>query len=98
MDVFLINDGKIIKRYSTQIILDNKNPVFNEAFEFYIPSHQVSKSDIYLISMHKYNRITNTLIGKVMIGTHSDGEQKTHWDEVLSKPETLIPKWYPLTR
>ncbi|XP_066928417.1 synaptotagmin-C-like [Clytia hemisphaerica] len=98
VDVFLVNDGKMIKCHSTKILLDDKSPVFNEAIEFYIPNHQIEGSDIHLIAMHKYNRITNTLIGKVMIGSHSDGHYKTHWTETLANPEKVIPFWHPLTR
>ena len=88
----------MIKCHSTKILLDDKSPVFNEAIEFYIPNHQIEGSDIHLIAMHKYNRITNTLIGKVMIGSHSNGDYKSHWDETLANPEKVIQFWHPLTR
>jgi len=98
VDVFLINEGKTIKRHATRVLLDEKYPVFNEAIEFYIPEHQVMDTDIYMIAMHKYNRITNTLIGKVMIGSHADDLYKLHWANTLSNPEKVIPMWHPLTR
>lgn len=98
VDVFLVNSGKMIEHHCTKILLDVQSPIFNEGIEFYIPSHQIEESDLYLIAMHKYNRITNTLIGKVMIGSHSDGLYKAHWDRALQDPEKVIPMWHPITR
>lgn len=80
------------------MIPDDKYPVFNEAIEFYIPEHQVTDTDIYMIAMHKYNRVSNTLIGKVMIGSHADDSYKLHWANALASPEQVIPMWHPLTR
>lgn len=93
-----MNSGKMIEHHCTKILLDVQSPIFNEGIEFYIPSHQIEESDLYLIAMHKYNRITNTLIGKVMIGSHSDGLYKAHWDRALQDPEKVIPMWHPITR
>lgn len=94
----MINDGKTIKQHKTRVVLDDRNPLFNEMIEFYIPQYQIESVDIFFLVMHKYNSRANTLIGKLMIGNHTDNGYKQHWNEALSNPEKSIARWHPLTR
>ncbi|XP_057312361.1 synaptotagmin-2-like [Hydractinia symbiolongicarpus] len=96
--ISLLNDGKLIRKYKSNIIQDTCNPFFNEMIEFYIPTDQLQTADILLMVMHKDSNKLSKVIGKLLLGSHSCGTFHQHWSEAIENTEQSVAKWHPLTR
>ena len=96
--ISLLNDGKLIKKYKTNVACETNQPVYNEMIDFFIPDYQVETTDILFNIIHKGVCNIKKPIGSILIGNNAPLTLTSHWKEALSKPDTSIAKWHPITR
>lgn len=96
VEVSLIHQAKILKQKKTVSKEPNSSPVFNETLTFNIPVgilHQTS----FMLAVNNENakRIEDELIGKIVLGPSSTGNQFEHWNEmrINNKP---VARWHKL--
>ncbi|XP_076273187.1 synaptotagmin-10-like isoform X2 [Rhynchophorus ferrugineus] len=94
--VYLIWQGKRIKKKKTSVKHNTLNPVYNEALVFDVPEENINDVSL-LVKIIDYDRIgLNELMGCFTIGPSDIGKGRDHWTEMLDNPRKPIAQWYPL--
>ncbi|XP_065159191.1 synaptotagmin-6-like isoform X2 [Atheta coriaria] len=95
--VYLLCQGKRIKKKKTSVMKNTLHPIYNEAMVFDVPSENIE--DVCLIvKVIDYDRIgSNELMGCTAIGSNFIGVGKDHWLEMLDNPRKPVAQWYVLT-
>ncbi|XP_033216077.1 synaptotagmin-10-like isoform X2 [Belonocnema kinseyi] len=94
--VYLLCQGKRIKKKKTSVKKNCLCPVYNEALVFDVPSENVEDVSL-IIKVIDYDRIgSNELMGCTAIGSSFIGVGRDHWLEMLDNPRKPVAQWYPL--
>ncbi|XP_023247842.1 synaptotagmin-10-like [Copidosoma floridanum] len=95
--VYLLCQGKRIKKKKTSVKKGCLNPVYNEALVFDVPAENIEDCSL-IIKVIDYDRIgANELMGCTAIGANSIGMGRDKWLEMLDSPRKHVAQWYPLT-
>ncbi|KAK3580665.1 hypothetical protein CHS0354_017941 [Potamilus streckersoni] len=94
--VYLMCQGKRIKKKKTSVKKNTLNPVYNEAMVFDVPVENVE--DVYLLlKIIDYDRIgSNEIMGCCALGPKYPGLGRDHWFEMLENPRKPVAQWYTL--
>ncbi|XP_022914567.1 synaptotagmin-10-like [Onthophagus taurus] len=94
--VYLLCQGKRIKKKKTSVMKNTLSPVYNEAMVFDVPAENIEDVSI-IIKVFDYDRIgSNELMGCTAIGSSFIGIGREHWMEMLDNPRRNVAQWYPL--
>ncbi|XP_046748568.1 synaptotagmin-10-like [Diprion similis] len=94
--VYLLCQGKRIKKKKTTVKKKTLCPVYNEALVFDVPSENVEEVSL-VVKVLDYDRIgPNELMGCTAIGASFIGIGRDHWLEMLDNPRKPVAQWYPL--
>ncbi|KAL7289779.1 hypothetical protein TKK_0016183 [Trichogramma kaykai] len=95
--VYLLCQGKRIKKKKTSVKKGCLSPVYNEALVFDVPAENVEDVSL-IIKVIDYDRIgSNELMGCTAIGASFIGIGRDHWLEMLDNPRKPVAQWYTLT-
>ncbi|BET02094.1 Hypothetical protein NTJ_14911 [Nesidiocoris tenuis] len=94
--VYLLANGKRIKKKKTACRKGTSNPVWNEAITFNISSVNLSASSIEVCVMDQGCDILGgpVLVGSVLIGPDTDAHE--HWNQMAASPRKAVALWQPL--
>ncbi|XP_035002931.1 synaptotagmin-10 isoform X2 [Hippoglossus stenolepis] len=94
--VYLICDGRRLKKRKTTTKKSTLNPVYNEAIIFDIPPENVEQVSLSIMVMD-YDRVGhNEVIGVCRAGPDAEGLGRDHWNEMLAHPRKPITHWHAL--
>ncbi|XP_066999874.2 synaptotagmin-10 [Anabrus simplex] len=94
--VYLLCEGKRIKKKKTTVKKATLHPVYNEALVFDVPAENVEDVSL-IVKVIDYDRIgPNELMGCTAIGSSFIGIGRDHWLEMLDNPRRPVAQWYPL--
>ncbi|XP_028276051.1 synaptotagmin-10 isoform X3 [Parambassis ranga] len=94
--VYLICDGRRLKKRKTTTKKSTLNPVYNEAIIFDIPPENVEQVSLSIMVMD-YDRVGhNEVIGVCRTGPDAQGLGRDHWNEMLAYPRKPITHWHAL--
>uniref|UniRef100_A0A3P8Q8A1 C2 domain-containing protein n=1 Tax=Astatotilapia calliptera TaxID=8154 RepID=A0A3P8Q8A1_ASTCA len=94
--VYLMCDGRRLKKRKTTIKKSTLNPVYNEAIIFDIPPENVEQVSLSIMVMD-YDRVGhNEVIGVCRTGPDAEGLGRDHWNEMLAYPRKPITHWHAL--
>ncbi|KAL3048259.1 synaptotagmin-10 [Trematomus bernacchii] len=94
--VYLICDGRRLKKRKTTTKKSTLNPVYNEAIIFDIPPENVEQVSLSIMVMD-YDRVgRNEVIGVCHSGPEAEGLGRDHWNEMLAYPRKPITHWHAL--
>ncbi|XP_031339838.1 synaptotagmin-10-like isoform X1 [Photinus pyralis] len=94
--VYLLCQGKRIKKKKTTVKKSTLCPVYNEALVFDVPAENIEDVSM-IVKVIDYDRIgSNELMGCTAIGSSFIGIGKDHWLEMLDNPRRPVAQWYPL--
>ncbi|XP_059181853.1 synaptotagmin-10 [Centropristis striata] len=94
--VYLICDGRRLKKRKTTTKKSTLNPVYNEAIIFDIPPENVEQVSLSIMVMD-YDRVGhNEVIGVCRTGPDAEGLGRDHWNEMLAYPRKPITHWHAL--
>ncbi|XP_069696983.1 synaptotagmin-10-like isoform X2 [Periplaneta americana] len=94
--VYLLCEGKRIKKKKTTVKKATLSPVYNEALVFDVPAENVEDVSL-IVKVIDYDRIgPNELMGCTAIGSSFIGIGRDHWLEMLDNPRKPVAQWYPL--
>ncbi|XP_018362094.1 PREDICTED: synaptotagmin-10-like isoform X2 [Trachymyrmex cornetzi] len=94
--VYLLCQGKRIKKKKTTVKKNTLYPIYNEALVFDVPSDNVEDVSL-IVKVIDYDRIgSNELMGCTAIGSSFIGIGRDHWLEMLDNPRKPVAQWYPL--
>ncbi|KAL1130147.1 hypothetical protein AAG570_013085, partial [Ranatra chinensis] len=95
--VYLICDGKRLRKKRTSVKKSTLCPVYNEAVTFHVPVSSVQHVSL-VIKVIDYDRIgSDELMGCAAIGSSFIGLGRDHWIEMLDNPRKPVTQWYPLS-
>ncbi|XP_053169880.1 synaptotagmin-10 isoform X1 [Scomber japonicus] len=94
--VYLICEGRRLKKRKTTTKKSTLNPVYNEAIIFDIPPENVEQVSLSIMVMD-YDRVGhNEVIGVCHAGPDAEGLGRDHWNEMLAYPRKPITHWHAL--
>ncbi|KAK3929936.1 Synaptotagmin-C [Frankliniella fusca] len=94
--VYLLCQGRRIKKRKTTVKRSSLAPVYNEALVFDVPSSNVEDVSL-IVKVIDYDRIGhNELMGCCGIGPSFIGVGREHWQEMLDNPRKPVAQWYTL--
>ncbi|XP_029115276.1 synaptotagmin-10 isoform X2 [Scleropages formosus] len=94
--VWLMCEGRRLKKRKTTTKKNTLNPVYNEAIIFDIPPENVEQVSLSIIVMD-YDRVGhNEVIGVCRAGPDAEGLGRDHWNEMLAYPRKPITHWHAL--
>ncbi|XP_029969715.1 synaptotagmin-10 isoform X2 [Salarias fasciatus] len=94
--VYLICDGRRLKKRKTTTKKSTLNPSYNEAIIFDIPPENVEQVSLSIMVMD-YDRVGhNEVIGVCRTGPDAEGLGRDHWNEMLAYPRKPITHWHAL--
>ncbi|XP_068908178.1 synaptotagmin-10-like isoform X5 [Tenebrio molitor] len=94
--VYLLCQGKRIKKKKTSVKKNTLSPVYNEALVFDVPAENIEEVSL-IVKVIDYDRIgSNELMGCTAIGSSFIGIGRDHWLEMLDNPRRPVAQWYPL--
>ncbi|XP_018398494.1 PREDICTED: synaptotagmin-10-like [Cyphomyrmex costatus] len=94
--VYLLCQGKRIKKKKTTVKKNTLYPIYNEALVFDVPSDNIEDVSL-IVKVIDYDRIgSNELMGCTAIGSSFIGIGRDHWLEMLDNPRKPVAQWYPL--
>ncbi|KAM0724800.1 Synaptotagmin-9 [Formica fusca] len=95
--VYLLCQGKRIKKKKTTVKKNTLYPIYNEALVFDVPADNIEDVSL-IVKVIDYDRIgSNELMGCTAIGSSFIGIGRDHWLEMLDNPRKPVAQWYPLT-
>ncbi|XP_043268547.1 synaptotagmin-10-like [Venturia canescens] len=94
--IYLLCQGKRIKKKKTTVKKNTLCPVYNESLVFDVPADNVEEVSL-IVKVIDYDRIgSNELMGCTAIGASFIGIGRDHWLEMLDNPRKPVAQWYPL--
>uniref|UniRef100_T1JME2 C2 domain-containing protein n=1 Tax=Strigamia maritima TaxID=126957 RepID=T1JME2_STRMM len=96
--VYLLQNEKKVSKKKTSVKRDERNPIFNEAMIFSVPSHllQTVQLRITMAEFQPDGRAPS--IGHVFVGSQSSGKELSHWNQMMSSLRKPIAMWHPLRK
>ena len=95
--VNLFHGTKRVAKWRSPIKKHTLVPVFNEPFQFDIFSLETTELSMDIVVMD-YDRFSHDqVVGVVHLGSKvSDEMGRTHWDEMISTPNSAISRWHSI--
>ena len=88
-------NGKKMKKKKTSTQHNVVNPVWNEALTFNLSRDCLKHVSLEILVYHD-NKIGNDeILGKLQISRESAGDEKIHWDEMISG-KSAVARWHSL--
>ncbi|XP_034937732.1 synaptotagmin-10-like isoform X2 [Chelonus insularis] len=94
--IYLLCQGKRLKKKKTTVKKNTLFPIYNESLVFDVPSDNIEDVSL-IVKVIDYDRIgSNELMGCTAIGSSFIGIGRDHWLEMLDNPRKPVAQWYPL--
>ena len=94
--LFLVMDGKKLKKRKTTVKLRTLNPTFNENFAFEIDFEKIEDVSLIFIVADYDKGEPGTPIGQVVLGQLGQGLGKKHWEMMRKSPGKPVANWHML--
>ncbi|KAF4524532.1 hypothetical protein B566_EDAN002805 [Ephemera danica] len=97
--VYLLIDGKRMKKKKTAARKENCNPVWNEALSFNVAASNLSSAAIEICVLDQANDLMSSgpLLGCCVVGAHEQaGPERDHWVEMSQTPRKAVAMWHTL--
>ena len=93
----LVLEGKKVDRKRTILQQKSCNPVWNETMEFEVPfSHKQEVSFVFKIVGEGNGLFRDALLGRVVVGSQSNGASLDHWNDALSNARKATAMWHSI--
>ncbi|XP_076357195.1 synaptotagmin-12-like [Tachypleus tridentatus] len=97
--VYLLQNNKKISKKRTSLKKDDKNPIYNEAMIFSVPTVDLQQNIQLRITVADYqNDGKAPSLGHVFVGSQCRGKSMSHWNQMMSSLRKPIAMWHPLRK
>ncbi|XP_052399455.1 synaptotagmin-12-like isoform X2 [Carassius gibelio] len=96
--VYLLQDGRKIRKKKTSVKRDDTNPIFNEAMIFSVPAVVLQDLSLRVTVAESTEDGRDENMGHVIIGPEASGMGITHWNQMLATLRKPVSMWHPLRR
>ncbi|XP_069121799.1 synaptotagmin-1-like isoform X1 [Argopecten irradians] len=94
--VSILHKGKRVKKKKTSVIHQSQNPTWNEALVFSVSRETLRHLSMEMIVCHENKLGNDNLIGRIRIGNDSEGDERVHWNDLISC-KSATARWHPLS-
>ncbi|XP_065350081.1 synaptotagmin-5 isoform X2 [Cloeon dipterum] len=97
--VYLLIDGKRMKKKKTAARKENCNPVWNEALSFNVSASNLPNAAIEICVMDQANELMSSgpLLGCCVVGPREhQGPERDHWIEMTQTPRKAVAMWHTI--
>ncbi|XP_062611435.1 LOW QUALITY PROTEIN: synaptotagmin-12-like [Saccostrea cucullata] len=96
--VYLMQNNRKVSKKKTTIKRGERNPIFNEAMIFSVPSTALPTVQLRItVAEHIMDGKTPSL-GHVIVGANTSGTELSHWNQMISAPRKPIAMWHYLRK
>ncbi|ELT99116.1 synaptotagmin 12 [Capitella teleta] len=96
--VYLLQNGKRVGKKKTSTKKDERNPIFNEAMIFSVPSSSLSNVQLRISMLEQEVGGKPRSIGHNIVGANLSGTQGTHWNQMMSSLRKPVAMWHSLRK
>jgi synaptotagmin-1 len=96
--VSLLVDGKKVKRKKTSVRRASINPVWNEALAFNVPAEVLPKVTLEISVLDHDLLGHGDVLGWCVLGAGTQGEELSHWKEMIGNQRKSIAMWHTLKK
>ncbi|XP_071948300.1 synaptotagmin-A-like [Antedon mediterranea] len=93
--VSVFHNGKRLKKKKTTSKHGVLQPVFNEALVFNVSNHFLKYLKLEVSVIHDNRVGQNEVLGKVVVGPDSHGEELAHWNDMITSSKA-VARWHRL--
>lgn len=93
--VVITQGSKKVKKKKTSIKRNTPNPTWNEALIFDVAKSALQTSGIELVVYCDNLLGNNDLLGRVIVGPNTSGEELAHWHDLVNA-KTAMARWHSL--
>ncbi|XP_076370372.1 synaptotagmin-12-like isoform X2 [Tachypleus tridentatus] len=96
--VYLLQNGKKIRKKKTSVKKDDPNPIFNEAMIFSVQSNVLQNIQLRITIADYQSDGKTPSLGHVFVGSQCRGKSLSHWNQMMSSLRKPIAMWHPLRK
>ncbi|CAL1535390.1 unnamed protein product [Lymnaea stagnalis] len=96
--VYLMQNGKKISKKKTTVKRGEKNPIFNEAMIFSVPSSALPTVQLRITVAEYQSENRTPSLGHVIVGAHTSGTESTHWNQMMASLRKPVAMWHFLRK
>ncbi|XP_059172162.1 synaptotagmin-12-like isoform X2 [Physella acuta] len=96
--VYLMQNGKKISKKKTTVKRGEKNPIFNEAMIFSVPSTALPTVQLRITVAEYQSENRTPSLGHVIVGAHTSGTESTHWNQMMTSLRKPVAMWHFLRK
>ncbi|XP_013416638.1 synaptotagmin-12 [Lingula anatina] len=96
--VYLLQNGKKMKKKKTTVKKDEKNPIFNEAMIFSVPSSTLPTVQLRITVAEQMPEGKVSSIGHIIVGANTTGTELSHWNQMMTSLRKPIAMWHSLCK
>lgn len=89
--IYLLHDGRRLKKRKTSIRRSCINPVWNEAMTFNVPSSSLSQASLELKLFN-----ADQVLGSCAVGSKEPGLGEFHWNDMMQNTRKSVAMWHSL--
>lgn len=94
--LFLVQDGKKMKKRKTTVKLRTLEPKFNEQYAFRVEFTAIEETTLMFVVADYDKGEVGTPIGQVLVGLLGQGLGTQHWEKMRRSPGKPICEWHML--
>lgn len=93
--VSILHKGKRVKKKKTSVVHQSQNPMWNEALVFSVTRDTLRHVSMEILVCHENKLGNDNLVGRVRIGNDTDGDERVHWNDLISC-KSAMARWHPI--
>ncbi|XP_046338642.1 synaptotagmin-12-like [Haliotis rufescens] len=96
--VYLMQNGKKISKKKTTVKRGEKNPIFNEAMIFSVPSTALPTVQLRITVAEFLPDNRTPSLGHVIVGANTSGTELSHWNQMMTSLRKPVAMWHYLRK
>ncbi|XP_054720462.1 synaptotagmin-12-like [Uloborus diversus] len=96
--VYLLQNGKKFAKKKTSVKKNERDPNFNEAMIFSVPSNALQNMQLRVTVADFQGSGKALSVGHVFVGPYCKGKSLSHWNQMMSSLRKPVAMWHPLRK
>nr|KAG5704862.1 hypothetical protein BaRGS_001333 [Batillaria attramentaria] len=97
--VYLLQNGKKISKKKTSVKRGERNPIYNEAMIFSVPSAALPTIQLRItVAEFLPGESKTPSLGHVIVGSNTSGTEASHWNQMMTSLRKPVAMWHYLRK